>query len=1259
MAKRMGTIWLVLVLVLGVCFPGVGVQAVEAVSSERLEYEYSVKDKCGLEPIVGIEVEGAVESEHPDVMGDGSGTTDSVVTDEERAYWTQFSGDYFYNQLNEHEKDFWDGLEEACLKLAATTLDAGTYGNYNIIDWVPYDDSIEADRLKELVWMFNQNHAQYYFLQNRYMYGGEAAFAVYDIFADGEARAEYTATFTQKIDGWLEEICAAELPEERIKIANDIVCENTTYARNDYDQSAYSMVSLGQTVCAGYAKTMNILGNAAGVDTISVTSPNHGWNMVKLHGEWYELDATWNDTDDERMAVYWFYNKSRSSVLEQDQNSSHEMEAPYPDMAPATIYDMSDSRYYYESPYFTDNGNTYFVVNDNVNLADYLVKKVAGESEVPATVTYNDVVYTVMESESAPTVPPSFTPTVAPTATPSPTPTVAPTATPSPTPTVAPTATPTPTPTVAPTAKPVEGEYHLPFTMKYDITNECFVLDLTLEAEGDLYLAYYFGSCMNPESAFEQATFTNSKTLDFIIPIDAYYNNYFWVVDASGNKVADAYPVYGAEVLNAIDMYYLFIPDNSRYNLDADFAADVEFVNGESLEDFDFQMTWGGKGKFTVMVPDVEYERFSAILFRDGVRVMGYHFYDFSSQNNTSGELREFDCSRHITESGEYSFVFWLEGEGIRSKNMFLPENYQYVLPSEKVAAPVNVMWSADVPGMMRFTLPEPERTGHYGLILEYKTDEMDEFVSLSSTSSSFQAGNKIPTMSIDFSNEMNQENAVYRVGVCAFSNDIEAYTHSEYVYTDIYDPSGASDDVAETLAGILEDLGVDSVDKADADSLTAIFEEASAEEKTQIAEALKTGLNELPVNELKVAMQTSSDTLDTVAAIESMTGVTVGMAAMDSEVEELVDLESVKVVGAALNAAEGEDVTLAFSKVTDYVPDSSFYKKAVPLGITLTGVANVETELDIPVRITMQVPEGIDINKLVILHLKQDGTVEEKFANEAGCAVDLETRTVSFTVTHFSTFVFAEEAEELTAEQQVRAFVERMYTVALGREAEEAGAAWWSDELLNGTSDGAGLAQGFLTGNEFKNKGYTNAQFVSVLYDTFFNRPIAEGEGDFWVNALNAGETRESVLSGFVNSTEFFNLCAEYGIARGMMKADGIAINSGIGQFAERLYTEVLGRAGEEEGMEYWANEIATGSSTPKDAAMRFFTSDEYLAKNTTNEAYLEALYRTFMGRDSDEAGMNFWLTSMEAGNDDRTSALESFAASEEFVGIMASYGL
>ena len=236
--------------------------------------------------------------------------------------------------------------------------------------------------------------------------------------------------------------------------------------------------------------------------------------------------------------------------------------------------------------------------------------------------------------------------------------------------------------------------------------------------------------------------------------------------------------------------------------------------------------------------------------------------------------------------------------------------------------------------------------------------------------------------------------------------------------------------------------------------------------------------------------------------------------------------------------------------------------------------------------------------------------------------------------------------------------FVNRMYTVALGREAEPGGVDYWAAQLLAYEIDGAGIANGFILSPEFTGRGYSDAEFIQTLYQTFFDRS-ADTEGlNYWTKALNGGHSREYVLSGFVNSNEFNSLCSAFGISRGMLKEDGTAINQGIWRFAGRLYTKVLERDGEKDGMEYWALRIADGINTPEDAAKGFFQSEEYVSKNTTDEKYIQALYATFMDREPDQGGMEYWLNKL-AGGTSREEALSGFAQSDEFKGIMEEYGL
>lgn len=192
----------------------------------------------------------------------------------------------------------------------------------------------------------------------------------------------------------------------------------------------------------------------------------------------------------------------------------------------------------------------------------------------------------------------------------------------------------------------------------------------------------------------------------------------------------------------------------------------------------------------------------------------------------------------------------------------------------------------------------------------------------------------------------------------------------------------------------------------------------------------------------------------------------------------------------------------------------------------------------------------------------------------------------------------------------------------------------------------------------EFTNCNLNDGEFVDVLYRTFFNREADAGGRANWLAELASGKTRGYVLSGFVNSTEFDNLCDSYGIARGIMREDGSPVNAGVRQFVERCYTKVLGRAGEKAGLEDWTNRIVSGQMSAEDVAKSFFFSDEYTNKKTDNETFVETLYQTFMDRASDTAGKADWLGRLNGGTS-RQQVLEGFSRSAEFAEILAGYGL
>lgn len=112
-----------------------------------------------------------------------------------------------------------------------------------------------------------------------------------------------------------------------------------------------------------------------------------------------------------------------------------------------------------------------------------------------------------------------------------------------------------------------------------------------------------------------------------------------------------------------------------------------------------------------------------------------------------------------------------------------------------------------------------------------------------------------------------------------------------------------------------------------------------------------------------------------------------------------------------------------------------------------------------------------------------------------------------------------------------VKQFVERLYTVCLGRDTDKSGLISWTCAICGGDIGGSSAAYGFFFSREFLNKQVGNGTYVDKLYNTFFDRdPDSKGRSA-WMKALSDGNSRLDVLMGFAGSREYANLCAKYGI--------------------------------------------------------------------------------------------------------------------------------
>ena len=243
--------------------------------------------------------------------------------------------------------------------------------------------------------------------------------------------------------------------------------------------------------------------------------------------------------------------------------------------------------------------------------------------------------------------------------------------------------------------------------------------------------------------------------------------------------------------------------------------------------------------------------------------------------------------------------------------------------------------------------------------------------------------------------------------------------------------------------------------------------------------------------------------------------------------------------------------------------------------------------------------------------------------------------------------------------EKQIRAFVSRLYTVALGRDAEQAGLDDWTNRLMTGQESGAQVAQGFFFSDEFKNKNLSEDAYVNVLYRTMFDRDADEGGKSNWMKSLRNGMSREFVYHGFAESDEFQNLCNRFGIIRGSVElSQARDQNENVSAFVARIYYKALNRSYlDDEGMNNWTGQILNGKD-PAEVVWGFIFSDEFKNRNLNNDQFIKVMYETYFDREADTDGYNDWMNRMNSGAT-REDVVNGFSGSQEFYNLVKSFGL
>lgn len=159
---------------------------------------------------------------------------------------------------------------------------------------------------------------------------------------------------------------------------HDVVCANLVYDNSqslEWIHTAYGAFVKKLAVCDGYSKAYQYLLNKAGIDSHIATGwskgEGHAWNLVKLDGEWYYTDVTWDDSE---YGIFYEYFNITTELLKED----HELDSSAYKMPDCTATDnwyMKKENIYQTQSSRIDTGKFTELIKANPHVTIYFTDK--------------------------------------------------------------------------------------------------------------------------------------------------------------------------------------------------------------------------------------------------------------------------------------------------------------------------------------------------------------------------------------------------------------------------------------------------------------------------------------------------------------------------------------------------------------------------------------------------------------------------------------------------------------------------------------------------------------------------------------------------------------------------------------------------------------------------------------------------------------------------------------------------------------------
>lgn len=274
-----------------------------------------------------------------------------------------------YDSLyTDSQRECYKTIGEAVYRISEETNE---YGLYSVGKVTVSDKSFTEKDMDICIKAYTMDHPEVFWIANRYTYGSVGSQAVIQLYSyvGGVECRQRIAELNNTVENIITNIPSGLKEYHLEKYVHNTVIDNCTYAEgvktsaDGWEEfTTYGALVNGSAVCEGYAHAMCLLLNKVGLNCYYVNgygeSSAHMWNTVEIDGNWYHLDATWDDNEN----AFFNYFNLNDEQIQADHIISMKLDEIKDNENPGDVYNIflpecsSDSANYFvvESTYIYD-----------------------------------------------------------------------------------------------------------------------------------------------------------------------------------------------------------------------------------------------------------------------------------------------------------------------------------------------------------------------------------------------------------------------------------------------------------------------------------------------------------------------------------------------------------------------------------------------------------------------------------------------------------------------------------------------------------------------------------------------------------------------------------------------------------------------------------------------------------------------------------------------------------------------------------------